>query len=235
MMRIGIMQPYFFPYIGYWQLISAVDKYVVFDDVNFINRGWINRNRILINNSEAYFNVPIIGASQNKLIMDINVRNDDKEINTNLKRISMSYKKTPYFEETYPLIEEILTSKIPTLGNYNYYLIQKVCNHLDINTNIVLSSEINKNNDLKGEEKIINICKIMGADIYINAVGGRELYHKDRFDKEGITLYFLKTDDIEYVQFGTDFTPRLSIIDVLMFNGREVTKSFLKRYTLIGD
>lgn len=234
-MKVGVMQPYFFPYIGYWQLINAVDKYVIYDDVNYINRGWVNRNRILVNGNTKYFNVPLFGASQNKLINEITVNLDEKEIERNLRILKSSYKKAPYFEEIYPIMEEILKYKSNILSAYLANSIKVICKYLDINTEIIISSSLKKDNRLKGEEKILAICKELKATDYYNAIGGMNLYHFDLFSEQGVKLHFIKTNEISYKQFDNDFQPCLSIIDVLMFNGFEHVKSLLLDFTLVEE
>lgn len=230
-MKLGIMQPYFFPYIGYWQLINAVDKYVIYDDVNYIKGGWINRNRILLNNKDHFFNAYLRGASPNKLICEVEL--GDEVLNKkNLKTLEQAYKRAPYYDCIYPLLEECLQSGVTNLARYNGNILKVICTYLDINTELVYSSEIEKNNNLKGKEKVIHICKILNADEYINAIGGKALYDKKEFADNGILLHFLSTNDIEYKQFGTDFIKNLSIIDVLMFNPKERVKKYLEMYTL---
>lgn len=232
MMKVGIMQPYFFPYIGYWQLMNAVDKYVIYDDVNYIKRGWINRNNILINGKSSIINLEIKGASQNKLINEIYV-SDDKIYRTKLlKTIEHSYKKSPYFNDVFPIIEEIIFNDEEIVSLYLENLIKKIAQYLDINTEFVLSSQIDKNNALKGQDKIVEICKKMDATEYYNAIGGIELYSAEFFKSNDIQLSFLKTDLIEYKQFKNDFQPNLSIIDVMMFNSKTEIKYFLEKYSL---
>lgn len=230
-MKLGIMQPYFFPYIGYWQLINLVDKYVIYDDVNYIKGGWINRNKILINGEATFLNLYLSLASPNKKINEIEIDSGIRN-QKNLKRIAMAYKKAPYYEETYPLLEELLTSKETNLAKLNGKIIKEISNYLSMNTEFVYSSEIEKNGQLKGQDKIIDICKRQGASDYYNAIGGKALYDQKSFRSEGIRLHFLKTKEIRYKQFDSDFVPNLSIIDLLMFNGREGTKELLKCYTL---
>lgn len=234
-MRVGVMQPYFFPYIGYWQLINAVDKYVIFDDVNYINRGWINRNRILFNEKPRYFNVYLKGASQNKLINEIEVDNEEKQVNRNLKIIEQAYKKAPFFQEVFPVIKSILCEKESNLARYNTVLLHKICRYLGIDTEIVFSSDLQKDNRLRGQEKILDICMQLNATDYYNPIGGKELYNREKFFQKGIELHFLCSDEIKYKQFNNSFYCNLSIIDVMMFNSREKIQEFLKRYTLIGS
>lgn len=232
-MKVAIMQPYFIPYIGYWQLMNLVDKYVVYDDVNFINRGWINRNRILVNGNESYFNIPLIGASQNKLINQISVNNNESLIKKNLRTLEYAYKKAPYFKSIFPLAEKILCCQEQNLADYIMNSFHVLCEYLNIHTELFLSSSLEKNCNLKGEEKILSINKLLGATEYYNAIGGQSLYSKEIFKKEGIQLSFLKTEEIIYKQFDNEFCPCLSIIDVMMFNSQEQILEFLQKYTLI--
>ena len=231
-MKIGIMQPYFFPYIGYWQLINAVDKYVIYDDVNYIKGGWINRNRILINDKPSFINLKMNGSSPNKLIKEIHVSNDNRWKNKLLKSIELSYRKAPFFEMSFPIIEEIINHDEVNLSLYLENLIKRITEYLEMNTEFVLSSNIEKDNSLKGQDKVIEICKSLGAKEYYNAIGGVELYSAENFNSYGIELRFLRTEYIEYKQFKNDFSPYLSIIDVMMFNSKEEIMNILDMYSL---
>lgn len=234
-MKIGIMQPYFVPYIGYFQLINAVDKYVIYDDVHYIKGGWINRNRILINGMPSYFNVPLIGASPNKLINEIEVSNQDVLIQKNLRALERAYRKAPYFDDVYSLMEDILKCGKTNLAEYLAYSIRKICEFLDITTELIVSSTMDKDNSLKGKEKVVHICHKLGGTEYYNAIGGQELYSFDYFRENNLKLSFVKTDKIEYKQFNNEFQPYLSIIDVMMFNSKEEVKKILNMYTLITE
>lgn len=233
MLKVGIMQPYFFPYIGYWQLLNAVDIYVVYDDVNYINRGWVNRNRILINQTPQYFNLLLSGASQNKVINEIEISADDRHFEKLFRTLELNYKKAPYYYDTMQLIEKILNNPQKNLSKFLYDQIIMVAKYLDMDTHIVLSSTIDKDNSLHGEDKIIEICKKLNAEEYYNAMGGMALYSRERFLQNGIILKFLETNAIRYKQYGEEFVGNLSIIDVMMFNGKEQTKDFLKKYKLV--
>lgn len=232
-MKIGIMQPYFFPYIGYWQLLNAVDKYVIYDDVNFIKGGWINRNRILMNGEAKMINLKMNGASPNKLINEVEVA-DDKVYNKKLLRtIEACYSKAPYYSDVFPIIENIINNDEKSLAKYLEYSIRKVCDYLLIDTEIILSSTIDKNSELRGQEKVIELCKVFKADEYYNAVGGQELYSYEDFASQGINLRFLKTGMVEYQQLNNEFISNLSILDVLMFNSIEQVKNKLEIYELL--
>lgn len=232
-MKLGLMQPYFFPYIGYWQLINAVDKYVIYDDVNFIKGGWINRNRILMNGMAKMINLKMNGASPNKLINEVKVANDNIYNKKLLKTIEHCYSKAPYYKDVYTLIEEIIFYEEEKLSIYLGNSIKRIAEYLDISTEIMMSSKIDKDNSLKGQNKVIDICRILDAKEYYNAIGGINLYSHDYFESQGINLKFLKTEIITYKQFGNDFEPNLSIIDVMMFNSNEDVKRLLELYILI--
>lgn len=232
-MKIGIMQPYFFPYIGYWQLLNAVDKYVIYDDVNFIKGGWINRNRILVGKEAKYFNVPMIGASPNKLINEVMVNCDTSVISKNLRIIEAAYKRAPYYSEVYPVVESILTFKADNLAMYLANSIKTICEYLGITTELIISSNLEKDNSLKGQDKVIEVCKKLEATEYYNAIGGQELYSFSVFEENGILLKFLKSNAVVYKQYNDEFLPNLSILDVMMFNSKEQIQKYLQDYTLI--
>lgn len=232
-MKLGIMQPYFLPYIGYWQLINAVDKYVIYDDVNFIKRGWINRNRILMNGEDKMINIQMRGASQNKLINEVGVLGNPSYNKKLLKTLESCYKKAPCYSDVYPVMESIINQDEKNLSKYLEFSIRKICEYLSIDTELIVSSTINKSNDLKGEDKIIEICKVLGADEYFNAIGGQKIYSYEDFTMKDINLRFLETGKIEYQQFNNDFVSNLSIIDVMMFNSIEEIKKMLGKYKLL--
>lgn len=229
-MKLGIMQPYFFPYIGYWQLLNYVDTYVVYDDVNFIKGGWINRNYILSNGNRQLLTLHLKQASPNKLINEIEIGNNQKKI---LKTIFQSYSKAPYFDSVYPLIEDIFLTNEKNLALFLMNSIQKIADFLEIRTDFLLSSQIDKDNALKGQEKVLEICSILGADTYVNALGGMSLYESDAFKKNNMGLFFLKPLDLGYKQFSGVVEKNLSIIDVLMFNSPGEVRNQLTQFELI--
>jgi hypothetical protein len=231
-MKLGIMQPYFFPYIGYFQLIHAVDKFIILDDVNFIKRGWINRNRITINGKEYLFSIPIKNASQNKLILECELSDDSWKLKF-LKTIELSYRKAPSYNQVFPLLVNIVNYKEKNLSRFIFNQLLTILDFLKINALIISSSSIYKVSGLKSQEKIISICKIEKATHYINPIGGIELYNKMRFIEEGIHISFLQTKEILYSQFSENFIPNLSIIDVMMFNPPELINQMLNEYQLI--
>lgn len=231
-MKIAIMQPYLFSYIGYFQLISAVDKFVILDDVNYINKGWINRNRILINGKEHLFSIPVKKVSQNKLICDCELSNDvwQKKF---LKTIEISYKKAPFVNDVLPLIATIVAYKEKNLSQFILNHLKRIFDFLNLKVSIIPSSSVYKTSELKAQEKIIDICKKEHTTQYINPIGGLDLYDKNRFLQENIQLNFLKTNNITYSQNSDGFIPWLSIIDVLMFNPKDEIREMLGKYELL--
>lgn len=229
-MTLAIMQPYLFPYIGYWQLINAVDTFVIFDDVNFIKKGYINRNSIMVGGKSQQFTLELVGASQNKLINEIEVGNNSKKL---LKTIEISYKKAQYFEAVFPIIVDILNQEEKNLSKFIGYSLEKLSDYLEIDTKFIYSSDIKKDNTLKAQDKILDICKKLNATNYINAIGGKELYDKEKFQSENIKLNFLETKATEYKQFKNEFISYLSIVDVLMFNSIDEVKNMLNKFNLI--
>jgi hypothetical protein len=232
-MKLAIMQPYIFPYIGYFQLIKAVDKFVLYDDVNFINKGWINRNRILVNGKDSMFTIPLKDASQNKLINEISVNWDNNWKSKFLKTAEQSYKKAPFYTEIISIIQQTLEVEEVQFSKIIEQNLRFVCLYLGIDTEIISSSEIYSNSDKKAQERILDICIQAKAKHYINPIGGLELYDKTIFQNEYIDMNFIKSNSIEYKQFKNDFVPWLSIIDVLMFNSKEEINKFLDNYELI--
>lgn len=232
-MKLGIMQPYFVPYIGFWQLLNAVDEYVIYDDVNFIKGGWINRNRILVNGNAQYFNIQMKGASSFKLIKDVEVDMSPVWRSKALSTITMAYKKAPYYAAVYPLLERIILCEETCLSAYVANSIQLISDYLGIKTKIWISSELEQDRTLQAEKRVLDICKRMGASEYYNAIGGQDLYSKEVFAEHGLKLSFLKTNPISYPQFRNEFVPNLSIIDVLMFNSPEEIQIMLGDYTLV--
>ncbi|WP_018249185.1 WbqC family protein [Orenia marismortui] len=232
-MKVAIMQPYFLPYIGYFQLINQVDKFILYDDVNYINRGWINRNRILLNGEAHMITLALSGASQSKLINQIVIHDGERQKKKLLKTIRHAYVKAPYYDQVFPLIEEIMLNDESNLVKFIEFSLKGIANYLDFNTEFIISSKIKKDNELIGQNKILEICKELEAGIYINPIGGYELYSKEEFIREGIELYFIKAEDIKYKQYKNEFIPNLSIIDILMFNSKDKIKLLLEKYKLV--
>ena len=224
------MQPYFFPYLGYFQLINAVDKFVFYDDVNYIKSGWINRNNILLNKEKKLITLALMKSSSNKNINEIEIENRGSKL---LKTIMQAYAKAPYFCKVFPIIEEIFNAIKPgtLISDVAGLSIVYVSNYLKLKIKFEYSSE--KYSDTKSMKKsvrLIEICKRNIADIYINATGGISLYSKEEFKKHNINLYFINNHINEYRQFRNEFIPCLSIIDIMMFNSPEQINKMLNNY-----
>lgn len=227
-MKVAIMQPYFFPYIGYFQLINAVDIFVIYDEIEYTKKGWINRNRLLKNGSDELFSLPLKKDSDflmiNQRYLSDNWSKDKKKL---LNIFNEEYRKAPFFKETFILIEECLNCPNMNLFDFLYESIKRICHYLNIKTKLVVSSTLDFDNNLKSTDKVLNICKTLKAIDYINPIGGVELYDKYFFKKNDIALHFLKTKNVVYRQFENNFIPFLSIIDVLMFNSLEEVKTMI--------
>jgi hypothetical protein len=229
-MKVGIMQPYFLPYIGYFQLIATVDVFVVYDDVNFIKQGWVARNRILCNGAEHLLTLRLQGAGSNVLINSITVDHQPRKM---LRTIEQSYIKAPEFTRVYPVVEKVISNPERNLATFLYHQIKSLCELMGISTRIVLSSSMEKPGGLAGQDRVLAICERLGASSYINAIGGQALYSKDVFAARGMELSFLQSGDIRYKQFKEPFIPWLSIVDVLMFNDLEQVHGLLGNFKLI--
>jgi hypothetical protein len=230
-MKLAIMQPYIFPYIGYFSLIHSVDKFVFFDDVNFIKRGWINRNKILSSKKELLFSIPLKKASQNKLINEIFIADEVPWEDKLLRTIEHSYGREPGFIKAYPLIEEVVRYKAEKISELANFSIMKICKYLEIerdfvNSSALLGIDLNK----RGQDRIIDICKNVDADTYNNAIGGMSLYSKDLFKENNIKLNFISPIITPYNQSSEKFISHLSIIDILMYNKKEDVIKMIESY-----
>lgn len=234
-MKIAIMQPYIFPYIGYFQLVSTVDVFVFYDDVNFIKKGWINRNNILVNGKSNLFTVPLLKASQNNTIKDtlINSENFIDWKNKFAQTIVLNYKKAPFFSQVHNIIMDVIDQEHKSISDMAVKSIVAISKYLGFKTEFHLASERYHNQSLNRQDRLIDICKKESADHYINALGGQELYDKEDFLKSGVKLDFLKPLEISYKQFNSEFVPWLSILDILMFNSIDDTNDFISQYELI--
>lgn len=227
------MQPYFFPYLGYWQLLNFVDRFVFYDDVNYIKRGWINRNRILHSGGPGYITVPVRNASQNRAICELSIDESGEWRDKMLRSISNTYRGSPFYAEVFPVVEEIINHRNNNLAGLLKHQVASMASFLEIGTALVDTSRDYGNSSLSGQHRIVDICKQEKAETYVNPEGGVALYDKRIFEAEGISLRFLKTNPICYRQRLADFFPNLSIIDVLMETGREGCTRLLQEFRLV--
>lgn len=228
------MQPYFFPYIGYFQLINSVEKFVIYDNIKFTKKGWIQRNRILADGKDKYISLQLKNDSDylnvNERYLSESFIEEKKKV---LRRIHASYHKAPFFKNVYSIIEECISYSEINLFTYVQYSLIQICNYLNINTEILISSEIDIDHNKKSQKKVIAICKALKATTYINAIGGQNIYNKEDFKAHKIELKFLKSQLVTYNQYDNEFIPWLSIIDVMMFNSKEEIREMLNQYELI--
>lgn len=228
-MKLGIMQPYFLPYLGYWQLMAAVDKYVVYDDVNYIKGGWINRNNYLVQGQKKLVTFSLNGASPNKLINSLSIKDTFSSF---LGLLYSNYKKAPNYDIIMGLTKSIIEFDKSSLSLFIFNSIKEITKYLDIKTELLLSSTIHKDNTLKGQDKVLQICKLLNADEYYNAIGGQKLYDRKVFENNQLKLKFVNPKLTPYKQFSNEFVEGLSILDVLMFNPKERVKEMLLEYEL---
>ena len=231
--KLAIMQPYFFPYLGYWQLMQAADRFVIYDDVNYIKGGWINRNRILVNGAVIYLTMPLHKASSFKRICDTTLIPTSAWREKLTQTIAMAYRKAPYFAEVFPVIEKIIHHDTISLSSYLAHQLQTLATFMGICTEFVTSSRHYENSALSGQARILDICRREGTQIYINAPGGRALYDVSTFRAAGVDLRFIFMNTIPYIQPSSTFVPGLSIIDALMAVGASGIRDHLASFEIL--
>lgn len=227
------MQPYFFPYAGYFQLIKSVDLFVIYDNLKYTKKGWVNRNRFLLSGHETVFSLPLKSDSD---FLDIRERTISPGFKKDklLNKFKAAYNQAPFFEQAFPVFERVIKNQENNLFRFLHYSLREICEYLGIESKFLISSDLQIAHSLKNQEKVIAICKNIGADVYINPIGGIDLYSKDVFNASGINLRFLKSKSIDYKQLGNEFVPWLSIIDVMMFNSKNTIEKFISHgYDLI--
>lgn len=232
-MKLAIMQPYFLPYVGYFQLMGMVDEFVVYDNIKYTKKGWINRNRMLQNGQDLMFSVPLKNDSDALHVCQREVA-ECFDRNKLLNQFHGAYQRAPYFEQTFSLLRQVVQCPEINLFRFLHHSIVRTCAHLGIATKITVSSVIDIDHTLKSVDKVLAICEALGASTYVNSIGGVDLYSKDVFRRRGIELQFIQSKSFEYSQFGEEFVPWLSVIDVLMFNPLDdVRTAIAKNYELI--
>lgn len=234
-MKLAIMQPYLFPYIGYFQLLNLVDTFIIYDDVQFIKGGWINRNNLLISGKKKLFGFSLKKSSTFSNICDreFDIYKFEKEKSKLLKSIQQSYVKAPLYYEVYDLVKRIFDKKDINVVDFIESSLVIIMDYLGVKTQLIRSSNIDFNKELKSQERVLELCNKLDATNYINPIGGIKLYHKKDFLDKNIELSFIETSDIEYKQFSDDFIPFLSIVDIMMFNTVDEISSLLNKYELV--
>ena len=229
--KVAVMQPYLFPYVGYFQLLQAVDRFVFLDDVQYIRRGWINRNRILVGGQASPMLVPVTHAERSDRICDVSIAPGDwrrKRIET----LRHAYARSPHFQEVFPIVVDVIETPTESIADLARSSVLCIAELLRIPATIVSSSRVYGNDQLGGQDRIIDIAVREGAGTYINLPGGRELYRSEDFERAGILLRFLRPEDRSYPQASAEFVPRLSIIDLLMAVGAAQAREMLVCYAV---
>lgn len=232
-MILAANQPYFLPYLAYWQLIRCADLFLLADDYVYIRSGWVNRNRILVDGKPQYFRVEVCSNPGSRLIRDRRLLDDPDRLRKKFRTLQMAYHKAPCFEEGYALAERILRYPERNLALFLEHSIREVCAYLDIRTPIGRTSDMPGNDRFKREDRIYDQCRRVGADTFVNAIGGQALYDFGEFAARGIRLRFIKSGLPPYPQGQGPFVERLSILDAIMYTPREQLTGMLDDYTFI--
>ena len=233
-MKLAIMQPYFLPYLGYWQLMNYVDKYVLYDNIEYTKKGWINRNRYLNNGEASYFTIPLKKDSDYLDIVDRQIA-DSFQKEKIWNQLCAAYKKAPYWKNVQQILDEIFSCDDKNLFNFIFSSILVIRKWLDIKSELIISSQLPIDHSLRGAEKVKSICKILDVQTYINPIGGISLYNSENFQESGIELQFIRMKEgLKYSQYGTDYIQALSIIDVFAFNSVDEIKELLNEFEILN-
>ncbi|MHB9799777.1 WbqC family protein [Pseudomonas sp. MT3] len=230
---VSLMQPYLFPYLGYFQLIAASSLFLLGDSLQYTRRGWINRNRLLVGGQPWSFSFPLEQGSRsqaiNERLLSTQMRPTSQRL---LHTIRHAYSRAPCYRQVFPLVEEILEHPERNLARFAEHSIRRICHYMGIDTPIERVSELDLAPDIDRDRRLIEAVRRSGGDVYLNPEGGRHLYCPDLFHTHGVELRFLRMDELSYRQFDDNFVPSLSIIDVLMFNPPDEMQRLLGRYSV---
>lgn len=233
-MKIAVMQPYLFPYLGYYQLVSCVNEFVFYDDVSFIKQGYINRNSILGDRAPLRVTFPVLNASSNRLIKDHAFSQD---FSKQIKTIEQAYSKAPFFNDFFPRLLSVLESPDRDVTIICRESIKVVMDYLEVAFSHHLSSAMPYDRGSDRAERLVNICKYLGGNVYVNSIGGSDLYTNSFFSSRGIDLRFMKMDEVQYRQRreSDSFVSNLSIIDIAMWCAPEEVRNMLLKYQLVEN
>ncbi|MEY4093699.1 MAG: hypothetical protein RLZZ53_898 [Acidobacteriota bacterium] len=233
-LSVGIMQPYFLPYIGYWQLMAAVDRFVIYDHIKYTKKGWINRNRFLRNGADAYFTLPLKKGPDHLAIVEREIA-DEFDPAAWLRPLHEAYRKAPFVDAVYPLLQEIVQAPVRNLFEFLHHSLVTTARYLGIETAIVVSSQLAIDEQLRAEARVLALCEACGATRYINPIGARaaDLYSATAFSARGIELRYLQSRPVTYPQLGQPFVPWLSIVDIMMFNSPSAVRGMLGEFDLV--
>lgn len=226
MHRVAVMQPYFLPYLGYWQLLAAVDTFVVYDNLEYTKKGWINRNRMLVDGAPATFTLPVKAASDFAHIVEREIADDFKPGKLTAKFAGV-YRAAPHWRQLESVLERILACPSKNLFEFLAHQLRVIAAELQLDADIVTSSTVPIDHSLRAQDKVLAFCTTLAADVYVNAPGGRALYSPDAFAAIGCELRFVDSHPVAYEQFDRPFVPGLSIADVLAFNPVEQIREWV--------
>jgi len=232
-LTVAIMQPYFFPYLGYFQLAAEADVFVFHDDVQYIKGGWVNRNLILKDGHPSWLTLPVHRAAHDLAIKARRYQLEPFVVSRVLRRIDAAYADAPNFESTYAVVRDIMTCGDANVATFNARLIRSIAGRLGIQTTFAVSSDMQKDDRLKGQERVIDMCRRLGATRYVNPAGGRHLYRRDHFERVGIDLRFVESTVATDPRFESGTLPPLSILDTLMHNDDESVSRMLKKRRVV--
>jgi hypothetical protein len=232
-MIASIMQPYLLPYIGYFQLVACSDMFVAHDDVQYIKGGWINRNRILLNGRPDWITLPVAAAAHSLSIRERRYEQPEHHVPRMLRRVEAAYRAAPFFDVAFPFLQDALSLDESNVAAFNLSVLKCLTARVGIRTPIVVSSSLGVGKELRGQDRVIAICRRVGATRYVNPLGGTSLYDTRCFADAGIALNFLKSTVSPYQQFRQTPVPFLSIVDVLMFNDETAISRMLTEFELL--
>lgn len=237
MKKVAIMQPYFFPYLGYFSLIKHTDEFILFDTVQFIRHGWIERNRLLKERGGwLYIKVPLIKHNRDALIKDVLIDNSQNWQGTILAQLQAYRKSAPYYRKVRELLEDVLSRKYEDVVSLDKATLEAVCIYLGIDTPMPLFSKMGLDIEeaTAPDEWALNICRALGdVSEYWNPLGGQEFFDRSKYTKAGIELKFQKVHLREYNQQRTPFESGLSVLDVMMFNDPKEINNMLDDFSLL--
>ncbi|CAI8813119.1 WbqC family protein [Pseudomonas zeae] len=226
-MKVALMQPYFFPYLGYFDLIASANLFVFYDDAAFSKNSWYNRNRILASNKEfEYIRVSVKNASLGTPVREVFLKDKRADL-SRTNGLLQAYRRAPYYKEVTALVNETFEFSDDNLSNIAMHSIKRITTYLELDKQFLCSSDVAYERDQDAISKVISVCKAVGAEQYVNLPGGRSLYDTDFFSQQGLALSFTPTLDFTYAVSGFDFVPSLSIIDVLMWCSPQTVRSYL--------
>ena len=230
-MKLGIMQPYFFPYLGHFDLINLVDEWIVFDTPQYMRHHWVNRNRVLHPNAGwQYITVPLRKHPQDTPINQVQIAMENDWRNRILRQLEHYRREAPYYKQVAGFLEECFSEASPNLSETNILTLRKTCQRLGISTPFHVFSQMDLalTEDVEGPgDWALNISRVVGASEYVNPPGGAALFNESKFTADNIKLTIQAFMNMIYPCGPYQFEPGLSVLDVMMWNSPEQIKQYL--------